>query len=471
LPAENDATVDIGQWQFASRGRQGQRGVHVRMFFQFPMAPVVPVKMVRMDGILIRQDVMLEGFDFPVGNEFRCSSANTLKIILAIFSLTSYDLHGGVIMRKAKNWNEACPNKKCENYGELGLGNIISTATYKSQSGPRRVFKCKSCGESFSETRGTVFFDLRTPEEKVIMALKMILVRVHLGAICFVLDIKEETILGWLDRAYHKADEINKLLMKDINATEVQLDEMWAFVKRKVSESRNEGIESPDEAEDGRQWIWVSYAPEFRLILAMAVGPRTLETALALIQMTASVVFGIPCFFSDGFSCYYQALVECYHQIKLFPKTGKPGRPKGPVKEPHPDLVYGQIVKEKKGGKLIKIHYRIRCGAKRLKQLGLKIGTTLLERLNLTIRQTLSPLARKTLGFCKKRENLKKQVVFFQTYYNFVRPHMSLREKAEETDQLFQKKWRQRTPGMAANITDHVWTFREMLTMKIYHVP
>jgi len=62
----------------------------------------------------------------------------------------------------------------------------------------------------FSEVRDTVFFDLRTPEEKVMMALKMILVKVNLSGIAFVLGITEETILRWLDRAYQKAQEINK---------------------------------------------------------------------------------------------------------------------------------------------------------------------------------------------------------------------------------------------------------------------
>ena len=69
--------------------------------------------------------------------------------------------------------------------------------------------------------------------------------------------------------------------------------------------------------------------------------------------------------------------------------------------------------------KLVSLTYRVRCGSERLAELGLKIGTSFLERLNLTIRQSLSPLKRKTLGYSKERENLKKQTVFFQAFYNF----------------------------------------------------
>lgn len=263
------------------------------------------------------------------------------------------------------------------------------------------------------------------------------------------------------------------MLLRDVSVTEVQLDEMWSFVKRKVNENKEEDItdENKRESEEGKQWIWVSYAPEFRLILAMVVGPRTFENALYLIQMTASIVLGVPCFFSDGFSCYLPALIECYHKIKTFPKTGLRGRPKNPVKKPDKDLVYGQVVKERKKGRIVGVTHRIICGAERFINSGLKISTSLLERLNLTIRHSLAPLGRKTLNFSKKRENLKKQTIFFQAYYNFARPHMSLREKVETADAKFVQKWAPRTPGMAAGLTDHVWSFRELLTAKFDLAP
>ena len=41
---------------------------------------------------------------------------------------------------------------------------------------------------------------------------------------------------------------------------------------------------------------------------------------------------------------------------------------------PHPDLVYGQIVKENEGSKIVSITYRIKCDAERFKQLELKIS-------------------------------------------------------------------------------------------------
>jgi IS1 family transposase len=339
-----------------------------------------------------------------------------------------------------------------------------------TQSGKRRIFRCSKCERPFSETRDTVFFDLRSPEEKVLMALKMLLVKVALSDIGFVLGVTEETVLAWLRRAAQKAHESNAHLLRDLPVTQVQLDEMWSFIRRKHAQQAGPEGESAEWSEDGRQWVWISFAPEFRLILAAFVGPRTFASALRLIEMTATVVLGVPCFFSDGFSCYLSALIDVYHTLKSFPRTGKPGRPKQPLKEPHPDLVYGQVIKKKCKGRLQELIYRVCCGSKRLEALGSSISTSLIARLNLTLRHALAPLVRKSWSFCKDRTQMRRRVVLFQAFYNFARPHMSLRlplpAQEPHASGLIQLKWCHRTPGMAAGLTDHVWTFRELLTAK-----
>jgi IS1 family transposase/transposase-like protein len=373
-------------------------------------------------------------------------------------------------MRKPQDWGQPCPNPDCSHYRLMNRGNISAISTYLTQSGRRRIFCCSQCERPFSETRDTVFFDLRTPEEKVMMALKMLLVKVALSDISFVLGVTEETVLEWLRRAAQKAHEINGHLLRDLPVTQVQLDEMWSFIRRKHAQQAEPDGESTELSEDGRQWVWISFAPAFRLILAAFVGPRTFDSAWQLIQMTAAVILGVPCFFSDGFSCYLSALSEAYHTLKTFPRTGKPGRPRKAVKEPHPDLVYGQGINTKRQGRLQALVYHVCCGAKRLEEVGLSLSTSLIERLNLTLRHALAPLVRKNWSFCKDRTQMRRRVVLFQAFYNFARPHMSVRlpvpEQVSPASGLIQPKWRHRTPGMAAGLTDHVWTFRELLTAK-----
>jgi hypothetical protein len=105
-----------------------------------------------------------------------------------------------------------------------------------------------------------------------------------------------------------------------------------------------------------------------------------------------------------------------------------------------------------------------------LGQLGLTISTALIERVNLTFRQALAPLVPKSYSFCKEREQLQRRVVFFQVFYNFARPHQSLQTALpvhlRRRTSALRPRWRHRTPAMAAGLTDHVWTFRELLTAK-----
>jgi IS1 family transposase/transposase-like protein len=373
-------------------------------------------------------------------------------------------------MRKPKDWGQPCPNPACPHYRRMQQGNVSAIATYLTQSGKRRIFRCHTCATHFAETRETVFFDLRTSEDQVMMALKMLLVRVDLAGICLVLGVTEETVLAWLRRAAHQAAAINRHLLRDLPVTQVQRDEMWNFIARKHARGTDAAGESLPDGEDGRQWVWISFAPELRLMIAAVVGPRTLDTAKEVVAATKARVAGIPAFFSDGFTCYLAALIAAFHIVTSFAPTGKRGRPRKPLYEPQPELVYGQLVKEKHQGKLRTLSTRVVLGAERLTRLGFTISTALVERVNLTLRQALAPLARKTSSFCKDRERLRQRVVFFQAFYNVARPHMSLRQPLplhERTHHgAIRPRWRECTPAMAAGLTDRVWTFRELLTAK-----
>ena len=126
-------------------------------------------------------------------------------------------------MRKPKDWGHPCPNPACTHYRRMQQGNVSAIATYLTQSGKRRIFRCHTCELPFSETRETVFFDLRTSEEKVMMALKMLLVRVDLAGIGFVLGVTEATVLAWLKRAAHQAEAINHHLLQNLPVTQTTI--------------------------------------------------------------------------------------------------------------------------------------------------------------------------------------------------------------------------------------------------------
>jgi hypothetical protein len=73
---------------------------------------------------------------------------------------------------------------------------------------------------------------------------------------------------------------------------------------------------------------------------------------------------------------------------------------------------------------------------------------------------------------CKGEDGLLQQLVVFHAYHNLVMPHASLRQPLlvpEPTKGSSSAKvWRPCTPAMAAGLTDHVWSLKEVL---LYRVP
>jgi hypothetical protein len=97
------------------------------------------------------------------------------------------------------------------------------------------------------------------------------------------------------------------------------------------------------------------------------------------------------------------------------------------------------------------------------------ITTSLVERLNLTLRGENSTLQTKTLSFAKDEAELKAHLALHVAYYHLVRLHLSLCERlTENTENKVFRRWRRRTPAMSAKITDHVWSLRELLTFRPY---
>ena len=107
-----------------------------------------------------------------------------------------------------------------------------------------------------------------------------------------------------------------------------------------------------------------------------------------------------------------------------------------------------------------------------LARCGWTINTAFVERLNLDIRQCVSAVGRRVNTLCQSDAGLQDRLVLFQGYHNFVLPHASLRQRLpfpEATSGRGSAKvWRPCTPAMAAGLTDHVWSLKEVL---LYRVP
>ncbi len=107
----------------------------------------------------------------------------------------------------------------------------------------------------------------------------------------------------------------------------------------------------------------------------------------------------------------------------------------------------------------------------RLLKLGLtgKLSTAFVERVNLTIRQSVAGLIRRTWSTAQQTPRLLEHLQWWRAYYHFVRTHESLREALavprERSGKRTAQRYRQRTPAMAAGLTSRRWTVRELLAL------
>ena len=98
-------------------------------------------------------------------------------------------------------------------------------------------------------------------------------------------------------------------------------------------------------------------------------------------------------------------------------------------------------------------------------------NTAFMERLNLSMRQHVAAVGRRVTTLCQGEDGLRQQLALYHVYYNFCLPHTSLRQPLPLPEPTkgtgAAKQWRPRTPAMAAGLTDHVWTLREVLLFRV----
>lgn len=171
-----------------------------------------------------------------------------------------------------------------------------------------------------------------------------------------------------------------------------------------------------------------------------------------------------PVWVSDGEDAYGEALKRRHCVLEIYPKIGRRGRPRKPKLVACPELRYGQVVKNRDGKhRVIGVFKHSVYGDIPLEE----ISTVYLERHNLNLRHENRRLTRKTIAFSKKPEGLKAQITLYQSYFIFVRTHRGLMVRISTDDSALQK-WQKRTPAIAAGLTDHIWSFKELMTQKLF---
>ena len=342
--------------------------------------------------------------------------------------------------------SQFCHNLDCPARGQVGQGNI----TIHSQKEQR--YRCKRCGRTFAATSGTPFYRLRQTADLVVIVLTLLTHGCPVQAIVATFGLDERTVAAWFQRAGHHAQHLHQHLVQQtqIDLQHVQADELWVkLVGGRVWQAMAMAVPS-------RLWLGgvISAQRDRHLIAAVVAHVRSCARTLAILVCV------------DGLASYVSSFRQGFRHRVV---TGKPGRPR---LEAEGGLLIGQVVKQYVQRRLAGIQRRIVQGSAAaiadvlaVTHGGTGINTAYIERLNATFRSALACLVRRGRAIAHTQALLTAGMWLVGVSYNFCWYHDSLRQPAPVGAPL---KWDERTPAMAAGLSDHRWTMRELLA---YAVP
>lgn len=120
-----------------------------------------------------------------------------------------------------------CDNESCSCYEQPGVDNIRINSRAKGQ-----VY-CNRCGNRWVLTKGTMFFGLRTPIDKVIKVLLCLCRGMGLNNTCRQEEVTADSALVWIEKAAVHSNEFTAYMQQEMGLEQVQIDEFWSFIRKK----------------------------------------------------------------------------------------------------------------------------------------------------------------------------------------------------------------------------------------------
>ena len=340
----------------------------------------------------------------------------------------------------------ACSNASCVYFGcAVESVHAIVSHGVRGKTDAIRQWHCQACGSVVSERKYTPLYHLKTRPQRICTVMSLLANGVDPSAAARVFGHDDRTVGRWLFRSGQHAKQLHDLFFRRLLCAFLQLDELVANIR----------------GDEERTFVWTAIDARTKIIPQVHVGRRMMTDAYAFVHALIKRLQPghVPLFSSDGLRHYYSALTA------HFGFWCAPGpRKRKPTWHVDTRLVFGMLYKIKAGRKLKELYTRIRCGTRKQWQerataLGFsaKVQTAFVERANLTMRELIAPLARRTWSIARSHTTLDATIHWGLCTYHFIRPHHSLRLS----------RARERTPAMAARLTEHIWTTQEVLRYKI----
>jgi transposase-like protein len=330
-----------------------------------------------------------------------------------------------------------CPTVACSARGQTGQGNI------GIHSCKDKRFICTECHKTFSATQGTAFYRLRTSAETVSLVVTLLAHGCPLQAIVVAFGYDERTVAGWAARGGAQGQAVQEHLVEQphdlgqVQADEIRVKKQGAIVWMALA-----------MMVCTRLWLGgeISEQRDRPLIRRLLERVRRCAAHRPLLVCTAGLV------------SYSRAMREPFRDPV---HTGTGGRPR---LRPWRQVLSAQVVKRYEWRRVVETTRRLVDGTparvetlRRRSQGEGGINTAYIERLNATFRERLASLTRRGRALARCTLTLQHGMYVIGTVDNFCTPHASLAQAGGKI-----------TPAMAAGITDHCWSVRELLS---YHVP
>jgi IS1 family transposase len=357
--------------------------------------------------------------------------------------------------RQVDTAHHFCPNPDCAYRGWVGWGNL--RANGHPGGGPWRQLLCVACRRYFLETLGTLFHGKRTSPDLIVRVIACLAEGLGIRGTARVFAVDPNTVLQWLVEAADQLQAFSAYFLRDLKIRQVQLDELYAVLSALKAGTIGEE-EAIERLSRSPHWVWVAMEPESKLLLTLDVGERTLAMAQRVFHQVALLLAPdcVPLFLSDGYKEYLIAIVTHFGRWVQVPRRQATGPAPKPRWMPLPELLYAQVIKTVRRRRLVDVQHRVVFGTLEavnqvLSPLGWQIQTAFVERLNLSLRQHVAAIGRRAATLCKGEESLRQALP------------QPVRTKGTGSA----TQWRPCTPAMAAGLTDHGWTLREVLLFRV----
>ena len=303
----------------------------------------------------------------------------------------------------------------------------------KTRKGAQR-FRCNDCGKTYSEANSSTapLGKMRIDLDKACTALNLLLEGMSLRATSRMTGLSRNTLGDLLLIVGERCETFSRAMIKDVEATDVQADEIWSFVGMKEKTRKRIGA-----SEDmGDSWTWIAIERDTKLVLAYHVGQRDGDDCQDFMNKLKRAITGRFQMTTDGLGAYQSTVPFTFRSNVDFAMLIK---------------TYQSAQNETRysPANIVAIEKKVMFGSPDEQQ----ICTSHVERLNLTLRMQMRRFARLTNGFSKALDHHRAMQSLFFCWYNFVRPHQSLRTE----------DGKKQTPAMASGLTGGILKLQEIL--------